>query len=272
MMIMRINPLIVCLLAIIFAGTLALLYRGYCADAPQCAGELFHAQTQISLSSIARSLVGRASEPAKAKRYKGAAMVKLPKPVSSGMPLEEALQKRRSVRNYTREPLLLSELSLLLFAGQGITGSDQGQALRTAPSAGALYPMEIYIVALRVDGLKQGLYHYAADSHSLELVKEGNFSSGLTDAALEQEMVAEAAASLVLTAVFGRTTHKYGERGYRYAYMEAGHISQNISLQATALGLGSVCVGAFFDDKLNGLLGLDGRTEAAIYIHCVGRT
>jgi SagB-type dehydrogenase family enzyme len=198
-------------------------------------------------------------------------MISLPKPDFKGEAFEETLKKRRSAREYTEEPITLLELSLLLFAAQGITGREQGYELRAAPSAGALYPMETYVAAIRVDGLKPGIYHYAVASHALELVKSGDFRGKLTDASLGQEMVGQAAATFIITSIFERSTYKYGERGYRYAYIEAGHISQNLFLQATSLGLGSVCVGAFFDDKINKLIDVDGKKEAAIYIHCVGR-
>ncbi|MCP4717525.1 MAG: SagB/ThcOx family dehydrogenase [Deltaproteobacteria bacterium] len=198
-------------------------------------------------------------------------MIRLPKPDFTGGSLETAIKNRRSVRNFSKTPMSLLELSQLLFAAQGITGHEQGQALRAAPSAGALYPVELYAVVFAVAGIKPGIYHYAADGHLLELVKQGDFSRKLIGAALDQEMVGRAAVSFVLTAVFERSTHKYGQRGYRYAYLEAGHIGQNMSLQAVSLGLGSVCVGAFFDGKINSLLGVDPAEEVALYILSVGR-
>lgn len=235
------------------------------------AGQRFHEETTLNFKNIVGSLRWFASQPAMSKRYKGRKIISLPKSDFVGKPFEEALRQRRSVRNFVDEQLSMLELSLLLFAAQGITGREQGIALRSAPSAGALYPMEIYAVVMRVEGLEPGLYHYASASHALELIEQGDFSGKLIDGSLGQEMVGQAAVTFITTAVFARSTHKYGERGYRYAYMEAGHISQNISLQAASLGLGSVCVGAFFDDSINELIGVDGKKEAAIYIHAVGR-
>jgi SagB-type dehydrogenase family enzyme len=259
---------------IVFIGFLvsfAILSRSDCAGEPKGAGRTFHDNTKLNFKNVLGSLVQFRSQPSMTKRYKGYKMISLPKPDFTGEPFEEVLKKRRSVRNYTEDSITLLELSQLLFAAQGITGHEQGYALRAAPSAGALYPMETYVVAIRVDGLKPGIYHYVANSHALELVKSGDFKVKLINASLGQEMVGEAAVTFIITSIFERTTYKYDERGYRYAYMEAGHISQNLFLQSTSLGLGSVCAGAFFDDKINELIGVDGKKEAAIYIHCVGR-
>ena len=184
--------------------------------------------------------------------------------------METAMKERRSVRNYTREPLTLPQLSQLLYAAQGVTGFMHGQPLRSAPSAGALYPFEIYVLAHNVEGLERGIYHYAVKDHQLEVAATGDFRKQITRAALQQEMLGEADVAIVLAAVFDRCRHKYGERGYRYVYMEAGHISQNICLQAVSLGLGSVGVGAFLDAEVNKLIGADGSKEAAIYLHAVG--
>ena len=142
--------------------------------------------------------------------------------------------------------------------------------LRATPSAGALYPYEIYIVANDIEGLSRGIYHYAVLEHEIELISEGDFRRRITSAGLEQEMLGEANVTFVLSAIFDRVRHKYGERGVRYVYIEAGHIGQNIALQAVSLGLGSVNVGAFLDDKINQIIGVDGRKEAAVYLQAVG--
>jgi SagB-type dehydrogenase family enzyme len=204
------------------------------------------------------------------KTYPGAKMIKLPKPNYQGMPVEEAIKKRRSIRSYSKKALTLPQLSQLLFAAQGITGSHYGNDVRTAPSAGALYPIEVYITANNVDGLPQGIYHYNIQKHALELLKEGDFRKEITKAGLGQDMLGEAPVTFIFSAVFERTQRKYGERSLRYIFMEAGHISQNIALQAVSVGLGSVCVGAFYDEQVNRLLGLDGKTESVIYLQAVG--
>jgi SagB-type dehydrogenase family enzyme len=143
--------------------------------------------------------------------------------------------------------------------------------LRAAPSAGALYPIELYVVVNNVRYLQQGLYHYSSRRHALDLVKTDDYRARITRCCLHQDFVGRAAVALVMTAIFHRTTDRYGQRGNRYVYMEAGHISQNIYLQAASLGLGSVAVGAFNDEKLNTLLGVDGQEEMAIYVHAVGK-
>ena len=192
--------------------------------------------------------------------------IKLPDPVTRGkISLEETLSKRKSVREYTREPLNKKEISQLLWAAQGIT--HEGWK-RTAPSAGATYPLEIYLVVNRAEGLEPGLYHYLPSEHTLELKKSGKFGKKLAEAALNQEMIEKAPLDIVITALYQRTTSRYGDRGRRYIYMEVGHVGQNIYLQAEALGLGTVVVGAFRDDRVKKLLGID---EKVFYIMPVGK-
>jgi SagB-type dehydrogenase family enzyme len=234
-------------------------------------GERFHAATSLTWRSTLKDLVSKKpARPAQYKTYKEAKKIQLPDPGFRGMPLEEAIKKRRSLRNFSPEKMNMEQVSQLLFAAQGITGKMYGHHLRTAPSAGALYPFEIYVFIMNVEGIEQGMYHYAVREHALEMVKEGAFRSELTAAGLEQDMLGTADITFVLSAIFDRARHKYKERGFRYVYMEAGHISQNIALQAVSLDLGSVSVGAFIDDRINQLIGVDGRREAAIYLHAVG--
>ncbi len=234
-------------------------------------GAHFHRETSLTwLGVIGDLFQSRPKKPPQYKNYPDSEVTKLPKPTYRGMIIEEAIEKRRSVRNYSDKPLSLPQLSQLLFSAQGLTGKLYDQPLRTAPSAGALYPFEIYVVANNVEGLPCGIYHYAVLNHSLELVKLGNFGKEITDAGLKQEMLGDADVTFILSAIFDRVRHKYGERGFRYVYMEVGHISQNIYLQAVSLGLGSVCVGAFLDDEVNQLISVDGQNEAVIYLHAVG--
>lgn len=234
-------------------------------------GQKFHQGTEHTLANVLGSVLRWRVQPPLYKRYESAKRVELPEPAYRGMALEDAIRRRRSVRRYSGEPLSLKEVSILLFAAQGATGRSGSSALRTAPSAGALYPFEIYLVVNNVQSLNKGIYHYSVIDHSLELLSEGDYRNEIVSAALDQDMVGKACVTFVLAAVFKRTTWKYGNRGYRYAYMEAGHISQNIALQATSLGLGSVGVGAFYDDRVNNLIGIDGSSEAAIYLHAVGK-
>ena len=201
----------------------------------------------------------------------GRGSVNLPEPRHEGLSVEEAIRERRSTRSYAPEALKLEELSQILFAAQGITGSMGDRSLRAAPSAGATYPFEIYVFAHCVEGLDPGIYHYLPYGHEVEVVREGDFREALSDACLGQSMLEEAACVFVLAAVAERTTDVYGDRGLMYVYMEAGHISQNIYLQSTSLGLAVVAVGAFYESEVDALIGLDGEHETSIYVNCVGR-
>jgi len=234
-------------------------------------GERFHYETSQTWKGVLADMFrAKPEEPPQYKTYPNSKKIGLPKPRYRGLTVEEAIEKRRSVRNYSKKEITLAQLSQLLFAAQGVTGQIYAKPLRTAPSAGALYPFEVYAVVNNVQQLPRGIYHYSVLDHALDLVKVGDFHSQITDAGLQQQMLGDAAVTFVLSAVFDRVRHKYGERGYRYTYIEAGHISQNIYLQSVSLGLGSVCAGAFLDEKVNELIDVDGRKEAVIYLHAVG--
>lgn len=183
-----------------------------------------------------------------------ATTTQLPPPATrGGMALTQALLQRRSVRAYRADNLSLAQVGQLLWAAQGITSED---GLRTAPSAGALYPLEIHLVAGTVEGLPAGVYHYAPAPHRLERVQAADVRAALASAAMNQSWVRDAAAVLACSAVYERTLGKYGQRGPRYVHLEAGHAAQNILLQATAFGLHSVIVGAFDDHAVQNALGL----------------
>lgn len=167
--------------------------------------------------------------------------------------IEEALERRRSVRDFGRDGLDLADISQLLWSAQGITGR---RGLRTVPSAGALYPLEIYVVAGNVEGLSAGLYHYRPKKHELVPLANGDLRRPLASAALDQRWVSRAPAVLVIAAVYERTAKKYGQRAHRYVHMEVGFAAQNIYLQATARSLGTVMVGAFDDNAVQDVLGL----------------
>ncbi len=198
-------------------------------------------------------------------------VIKLPKPdYSKGVSVEEAIMSRRSVREFSNKPLKVEQLSELLFASYGITGKEIHQMLRSAPSAGTLYPFDIFVVINNVKEIQPGIYLYDAFTHSIKSIKKGNFGKRISEAALGQEFLESAAVVFVLSAVPDRMTNRYGERGWRYIYMEAGHISQNIYLEAVSLKLGSVSVGAFIDEEIDGLFGFDGIKEKVLYLHAVG--
>lgn len=207
--------------------------------------------------------------PSSVKVYPQAPRVPLPAPHRPPADLWEVIAARRSRREYRPGPLSLEDLSTLLYAAQGITESRWG--FRAAPSAGALYPIETYVAVGDVAGLEMGLYHYVVADHALERLRAGDLRAPLIVAGVGQEMLGTAQACFILTAVFQRTRWRYRERTYRYVLLEAGHIGQNIYLAATGLGLGACAVGAFLDDRVNDLLGVDGEEEAALYLLTVGK-
>jgi SagB-type dehydrogenase family enzyme len=179
--------------------------------------------------------------------------MELPAPRKEGpLSLEKTLARRHSVREFKAEPLTLGEISQLLWAAQGITRSWGG---RTAPSAGALYPLELYVAT------HDRLYHYLPNGHRAEVISRGDLRGALARAALDQTAVKEAPAVFVVTAVFARTAAKYGARAERYATLEAGHACQNLLLEAVALGLGAVPIGAFVDAEVQAVLGLPSDHE-----------
>jgi SagB-type dehydrogenase family enzyme len=194
-------------------------------------------------------------------------VISLPAPaLASAVSLEEALSSRRSLRTYTDDALTLTDLAQLLWAAQGIT--DPG-GYRTAPSAGALYPLELYVAAGHVEGPQPGVYHYDPQRHALTYIADGDRRSALRDAALGQQWIAEGAAVIAIVADYSRTTVKYGDRGIPYVHMEVGAAAQNIYLQAEARGLGTVFVGAFDDDDVWSILEL-GLDEEPLALMPVG--
>lgn len=197
-----------------------------------------------------------------------AEIVQLPEPrFDSGTSIEKALHSRRSVRDYRDEPLTLAEIAQLLWAAQGVTAP---KGFRTAPSAGALYPLELYLVAGKVDGLAPGIYRYRPQNHTLKQILPGDRRGELCAAALQQPAIRNAPASLVFSADFVRTTGKYGERGIRYVYMDLGHAAENVYLQAVSLNLGTVVIGAFADDAVRPAISLPAE-EVPLSIMPIGR-
>jgi SagB-type dehydrogenase family enzyme len=196
------------------------------------------------------------------------ATLKLPEPIlQSEVSLEEALRERRSTREYANVPLTLSEVAQLLWAAQGVTSEWGG---RTAPSAGALYPLEVYLAAGNVESLAPGVYKYNPERHELVRVRDGDVRGQLAKAALGQRWVQEGAVDIVIAAIYERTTVKYGDRGIRYVHMEAGHAAENICLQAAALDLGVVTVGAFYDDLVRDIMGML-ADEIPLYVIPIGK-
>jgi SagB-type dehydrogenase family enzyme len=234
-------------------------------------GELYHQWSKPGYSQVLGAVLSWGERPERYKTYAGAERVTLPAPGDSeGLSLEGAIETRRSIRDYSAEPLSPEKLSRLLHAAQGITERRRG--FRAAPSAGALYPIELYAVIHDVVGVEPGIYHYAVREHELELLQVGDFRTAVMLAGLGQSFLGQANVCFILSAILQRTRWRYRERTYRYVMLEAGHIGQNLYLAATSMGLGACAVGAFLDDDFNKLLGLDGKKEAVLYVISVGTT
>lgn len=197
--------------------------------------------------------------------------IHLPPPwEKSNTPLEEAIDQRRSIRDFIREHLSLFQLSRILQAASGI--SDTTSGLRTVPSAGATYPLEIFVVCGQncVTTLDAGIYHYDVNTHTLTLHRKGDVRLDLARAALSQSFIYDAPVDIVICAEYSRTARRYGNRAERYVHFEVGHAGQNIYLQATALGLGTVAVGAFHDEKVSEVMHLY-KSLKPLYIMPIGK-
>ena len=235
-------------------------------------GQVYHEWSKPSYLGLLTKSFHARPQPSPYKEYPGLPVIPLPSlPSPSGPALEQVIARRRSIRDYGDRTITLAELSRLLHYSFGITDqSDPTLAFRAAPSSGALFPVDLYPVIFNVAGVSPGVYHYQVKSHQLELIRPGDFRQDVFQAVLSQEMILRAGFALVVTTVFPRVQWKYVDRSYRYALLEAGHVGQNVYLAATALGLGPCGIGAFFDDDLNRLLGVDGRDEATVYVLAVG--
>jgi SagB-type dehydrogenase family enzyme len=235
-------------------------------------GDQFQAQTKYERDKLPGGGLDWASKPDTYKRYPGVPRLALSEPrVTGGTTIWDVMSRRRSARRFQGVLLAEAELSQILWAAQGITRRVQGYGFRTAPSAGALYPVETYLVVNSVEGIEPGVYHYAVESHGLEQLHSGDFRVAISRAALDQEMAARANVVLVWTAVFPRSKWKYRQRAYRYVYLDAGHIAQNVAMAAVALGLGSCQIAALYDGEANAVLGIDGIEESTIYMTVIGK-
>ena len=198
--------------------------------------------------------------------------IELPPPVTEGGEgLWRTVLARRSLRDFDpSQPLTRAALSQLLWATQGLTLNPEDDRFRASPSAGALHPLDTYLVLNRVSGLPAGIAQYDVRSPGLELVAEGDFSQEVAAAALEQEIAADCGVVFIWVAVPGRSKPKYRDRAHRYIYLDAGHVGAQLHLAAVALGLGCCAIGAFLDDEVNALLGVDGEAATAVYLSVVG--
>jgi len=234
-------------------------------------GAQFQNETKYQRGRLPAGYGDPARRPERFKLYPGAQRISLKTPQKKGgMSLWEAIEGRRSLRNYGKTPISEEGLSQLLWAAQGVTKSVKEFGLRAAPSAGALYPVETYLAVLNAAGVNPGLYHYDPRHHELELLNSGDPGKSLAEAAFDQDFIAGANVVLIWTAVFGRSSWRYRERAYRYLYLDAGHIAENVALAAVALGLGSCQIGALYDEEVNSLIGIDGEEESIVYMTAVG--
>lgn len=225
----------------------------------------------IGALRLERSVELRITASRSVKRYPQRPFVPLPAASLGTATLADAVAARRSRRSFRSDPLELSRLATLLHAAYGVTAAIDGtsQALRTVPSGGALYPLELYVVSHRVDGLDRALYHYDPLRHGLEALRPLEAPAG-SELSPYAEPLAESAAIVAMTAMFWRSRFKYGARAYRFALMEAGHVGQNLLLAAAALGLGAVPLGGFYDRAVDAFLGVDGIYEASLYLVPLG--
>ena len=254
------------------------------ADAPALddPAEAYHEASKLSASTAARDLAGTArlaGSPDLRRivtqatlRHPGLPVIPLGEPDELTAPLGRTIRARRSARAFGRATLTRGQLAALLEACYGVTGAlhDDGgeQHLRAAPSAGALYPLDIYVAVRRVDGLASGVYRFDPLERGLE--EAGVDPDAIVDTTAYPELVAGAAVSVVLAATFWRSRFKYGQRAYRFTLLEAGHVSQNLLLAAAALSLAATPLGGFYDRRLDDALGLDGVNRSALYVVCIG--
>ena len=255
-------------------------------------GRTFQQMTTYDRESLEEHAPDWRSKPPLYKFYSYAPVFGLPSPAlrpgeEPGPDIISIVGRRRTVRSFGATPLTLLELSRLLWASAGVTASfvtPQGQDFyRATPTAGALYPIETYVVVNKVEGLEPGLYHYRVagldilerpiveGSHSLEQLRVGDLHAEISAAALDQGLCGKAGAVFIWTAVFARSEWKYRERSYRYFYLDAGHMAAQLSLAAVSQDLGTCQIAAFYDQELNALLGVDGQTEGSLYLTAVGR-
>lgn len=206
--------------------------------------------------------------------YEGYPRVDLPADAApQDISLFQTMRARVSVRSFSQSRISLKEMATILFYGYGVTRMMESvpRGLRTVPSAGALYPLEVYVHTSRLENHPPGIYHYNPEEHCLRLIQAGDATEVVRQSIVQPDILAHATACIFITAIFERSTFKYQDRGYRFALIEAGHAAQNINLVACGLGMASVNIGGFYDREIDALLGLDGVTQSTLYIIAIGR-
>jgi SagB-type dehydrogenase family enzyme len=236
-------------------------------------GDNFQQKSKYIRGNLPRHQLNWLKKPKIFKTYPNALkIINLPDPeFNKEIQFWNVILNRKSTRKFKDESITLSQLSNFLFGITGLTRVFPQYVFRTVPSAGGLYPIEVYTVINNVNTLERGIYHYNISQHSLELLKEGDFRIDITKGCLDQQMAFNSAVNFVWTAIIERSKWKYLQRCYRYIYMDAGHIGQNFYLIAEALGLGACTIGAIYDDEINELLEIDGIDETAIYVGVIGK-
>jgi SagB-type dehydrogenase family enzyme len=234
-------------------------------------GDDFQTETKYARDKKFGHSLDWVNKPEIYKNYPSCRTIELPSGLKKAtMDFAEVLRRRKSVRTFKNESLRKVDLAFLLWASTGIQRVEHGYEFRTAPSAGALYPIETYLATNNVEEVENGIYHYNIRNHLLEQIKTGNFGETLAHAALDQKMCATAPVVFIWTAVFGRSKWKYSQRAYRYIYLDAGHIAENLALAAASINCGSCHVGAFFDDEVDSVVSIDGLDESSICLSVAG--
>lgn len=233
-------------------------------------GEAFTELTKYHRNYMSPPIANKDREP-QYKEYRDVKQFVLPSPNTKNMtPTFEAIIHRRSIREYTDEELKPHHLSKILWAAQGITGRVKGTELRAVGSAGALHPIETYVVVNRTGDLPHGLYHYNVRAHALDLLIQEQFQIGLVNACMGQEFIGQAPICFIWTGIFNRVSWRFAQRAYRYVYFEVGQVLQNATIACQAMDVGCCEIGAFYDDEINLLLGVDGIEETALCLMSAG--
>ncbi len=238
----------------------------------ECSGYKYLQETAYCRETIQSCKRPAIAEVDTFKKYPAAEKIQLPRTWE----LDEAritplLQERRSLRRFLMEPLTMEELAFMLWSSQGITAKAGNYSFRTAPSGGALYPVETYLSANLVEDLDPGLYHFDVEGFALDRISDRDSAESVAAACMNQRFMAQSAVTFLWTAVYRRCMSKYGNRGMRYLLIDSGHICQNLLLAAEATGCGGCPVAAFYDDEVNTLLQLDSKEETIIYSAAVGK-
>ncbi len=241
-------------------------------DLEECSGVRYLRETTYTRETIKEIQRPAIAQVETFKEYPDAKKIKLP----TNWSLDEAritplVQKRRSLRKYEPEDVTFDELAFMLWASQGITAKSGDYSFRATPSGGALYPIETYLSANRVEGLAPGLYHFDPRNFCLEQLRDKDCGKEVAACCLDQTFMGNAAVGFLWSAVIRRCMSKYGNRGMRYIFLDAGHICQNLLVAAEATGNGGCPVAAFYDDELNALIDLDASEETTIYAAAVGK-